>query len=428
MATRIPSYPSKAHKSGQARLRINGRDLWLGRWNSPESKAKYARLVAELAAAESLPPAPQQQTSVVELINAFRQFAEKRYLKNGVQTSEVYLYRLALGPVIDLYGDTPAEKFGPLALLACRAELKRRGYCRTKINQHLGRIKRVWKWGASRELVPLQTYQSICTVEGFRVGEAPDLPKVTCVPHEKIDPIKDHVLPPVWAMVQLQLWSAMRPSEVCSMRTCDIVADDPLIPPQLRGKVWLYRPHSHKTEHHEKSRLIFLGPQAQELLRSWLRPDHPEAFLFSPREGLEYRRAERSLERKTKIYTPYKRKRTPGRAPRDFYEPHAYAVAVTRGCELAFGMPEELRSDQRTKRFANDSPTVQKHLRAKASAWRKKHCWSPNQLRHNAATLIRERYGIELARIILGHSSVATTEIYAEVDLKKAATAISTFG
>jgi integrase len=43
--------------------------------------------------------------------------------------------------------------------------------------------------------------------------------------------------------------------------------------------------------------------------------------------------------------------------------------------------------------------------------------WHPNQLRHTAATKIRQRYGLEAARQILGHRSTATTEIYAEADL-----------
>jgi len=38
------------------------------------------------------------------------------------------------------------------------------------------------------------------------------------------------------------------------MRACDI---------DLSGETWGYRPASHKTEHHGKERIIFLGPQAR---------------------------------------------------------------------------------------------------------------------------------------------------------------------
>ena len=47
--------------------------------------------------------------------------------------------------------------------------------------------------------------------------------------------------------------------------------------------------------------------------------------------------------------------------------------------------------------------------------------WHPHQLRHNAATRLRKEYGIEAARVVLGHRSAAITEVYAEIDHAKAA-------
>jgi hypothetical protein len=35
------------------------------------------------------------------------------------------------------------------------------------------------------------------------------------------------------------------------------------------------------------------------------------------------------------------------------------------------------------------------------------------------ATRIRQRFGIETARQVLGHRSAATTEVYAEADLRR---------
>jgi len=47
--------------------------------------------------------------------------------------------------------------------------------------------------------------------------------------------------------------------------------------------------------------------------------------------------------------------------------------------------------------------------------------WHPHQLRHTAATELRKKYGVEVARAVLGHAHVAATEIYAEVDQQVAA-------
>jgi integrase len=52
----------------------------------------------------------------------------------------------------------------------------------------------------------------------------------------------------------------------------------------------------------------------------------------------------------------------------------------------------------------------------------------PHQLRHTCATLIRKECGIEIARIILGHSSLDVTQIYAEADMRAAMSVMSKLG
>ena len=41
---------------------------------------------------------------------------------------------------------------------------------------------------------------------------------------------------------------------------------------------------------------------------------------------------------------------------------------------------------------------------AELKKWQSDHRWSPNQLRHAAATEVRKQFGLEAAQIILGHS------------------------
>ncbi len=54
--------------------------------------------------------------------------------------------------------------------------------------------------------------------------------------------------------------------------------------------------------------------------------------------------------------------------------------------------------------------------------------WHPHQLRHNCATRLRQGFGIEAARVVLGHSSAAVTELYAEADQKAAAAVMAKVG
>lgn len=375
-----PSY--RLHRpSGQARVILDGKHVYLGKYGTEESHQNYHRLIAEWLATRQRGPVVATVAPVIsvnELVLAFWHHAKQRYVKDGRPTSEIASFRAALRPVRRLYGREPVSEFGPLALVACREELKEAGYCRKRINQHLGRIRHVFKWGVAREMVPETVWRALCAVEGLRPGEARETEPVRPVPEAHIAAIQPHVTPQIWAMVNLQLWSGCRPGEACAIRTVDI---------DMRGAIWEFRLSSHKTEHHGKQRVIYLGPHAQQVIKPWLKTDLC-APLFSPREARKGFLAERWRNRKTRVPPSQrrrKRKTAPRRPPGDRYNVGVYGRAVRRACQRA-GLPT----------------------------------WSPNRLRHNAATRIRAAYGIEAARVILGHSSVATSEIYAEIDREKA--------
>jgi len=54
--------------------------------------------------------------------------------------------------------------------------------------------------------------------------------------------------------------------------------------------------------------------------------------------------------------------------------------------------------------------------------------WSPNRLRHQAATKLNADHGIESAQLILGHARPDTTLIYVARDLDKAAAIMAQVG
>ena len=45
--------------------------------------------------------------------------------------------------------------------------------------------------------------------------------------------------------------------------------------------------------------------------------------------------------------------------------------------------------------------------------------WTPHWLRHNAASRLREEYGLDVAQVMLGHSSADMTQLYAHLNLTK---------
>src|SRR5262249_6090297 len=217
----IPSY--SLHKpSGQARVRLNGRDVYLGRYNSEESRREYARIVAELTAA----PAPAVvatvlDVSVNEVLVAFLAHAGRHYRRaDGTPTNELKEYKLAIRPLRQLYGHTPAKEFGPIALQAVRAAMVAQTWCRTRVNKQIGRLKRVFRWAVAQELVPVAVVQSLACVAGLQRGrtEARKTEPVRPVPGGVVDATLPYPWPTVRAMVELQRYTGMRPGEVRSLK------------------------------------------------------------------------------------------------------------------------------------------------------------------------------------------------------------------
>jgi integrase len=170
-----------------------------------------------------------------------------------------------------------------------------------------------------------------------------------------------------------------------------------------------------------------------------------EAYLFSPRayvEAMHRRRAEQRKTKRTPSELKRKRKAKPRRVPAERYNRRSYRVAVVRGCDKAtrarvfnllkglaesdkLVLPEGLTAKtlfRRVSQLTTDriqAIAAANGLEAAIEGLRVPH-WSPLQLRHTAATAIRAKYGIEAAKVILGHTKVETTQIYAERDLGKA--------
>ena len=180
----------------------------------------------------------------------------------------------------------------------------------------------------------------------------------------------------------------------------------------MTGKVWLYRLARHKTEHHGYDRTVEVGPRAQAIIRPFLRSDL-EASLFSPADAEVDRRATMHAKRETPISCGNRpgtnRKRKPTRPPKERYTPDSYRRAIARACELA---------DRDAKKQQGLPPDSERIVPR----------WHPHQLRHNYATMVRREFGIETARILLGHRSVVTTEIYAEADRAKACEVVAKIG
>ncbi len=418
-----PAYQQHS-ATGQARVKIDGKDHYLGAFGSPESRERYDDLVAEWLVRQDV---SRVSLTIDDLALLFLDHAEKYYRhKDGTPTGEAGNMRYALRFLIKAHGRCRVREFGPLKLKEVRAAMIAAGMVRTNINRTVDRLKRVFSWGVENELVPAEVYQAVRAVSALRRGrtEARESEPVLPVDRGIVEATLPHLSRVVADMVRLQLLCGMRPGEVCSLRPYDITLGT--------DGVWTYRPAQHKTEHHGRERRIFIGPIGQEILRHYLDRE-AEAYCFSPQEAEAERNSKRKQGRRSPM-TPSQAARKPkGRTLINRYNKDSYRRAVERGCEIAFSMPAELRNVSRyVARLANVTQAEREdalsRLSSEATEWRQQHCWSPNQLRHSQATLIRERYGREAARTVLGHSDPRVTDIYAERDFTMAAKIMQEMG
>jgi integrase len=346
---RLPKY-RKHRPSGQAVVTLDGRDHYLGPHGTAASRREYDRLVGEWQInGRRLPSDGTDGLTITELAAAYWRFAQDYYVKRGRPTDEQDGIKVALKFLRQSYRDTRAADFGPLSLENVRAKLVDAGHSRGYVNQNVRRICRMFKWGVSKELVPVAVHQALATVVGLRSGKtiAPDHPPVAPVDEATIQATLPHLPQAVADMVRFQRLTGCRPHEVCDLRPCDV---------DRTGDVWLYVPESHKMEHKGRERVILIGPQAQAVLAPYLLRE-ADGYCFRPAYGKSAK-----------------------------YLPNSYHGAIERACDRA-GLQR----------------------------------WTPNRLRHSAATAIRARFGLEAAQVCLGHAQADVTQVYAARDLAKAA-------
>lgn len=397
-----PKY--RRHKStNQAIVEFDGRRHYLGPYGSAKSHARYQEALEvwrktrhveskqptakspDEALLDGVTPELLRQkrkqglpVSLNELILVYHRHARSYYRKHGRVTREAELI-VEVTTLLGLkYGDDPVESLGPVELDNFRDGLiTDKDWSRKHINKQINRVIAMFKWAAKKEICSADVRAQLAALGGLKKGRtaARETTGVRSVEDAQIEATLPHLPETIADMVRFQRLTGARPGEVCSLRPCDL---------DRSGEVWVYSPDAHKTEHHEKDRDVFIGPQAQAVLRPYLlRP--AASYCFSPAESVARARREQHAQRRTPLSCGNRigtnRVEKPKRNVGNRYQVASYRLAIRRACNRA-------------------SLDV----------------WTPNQLRHTAATEIRKRYGLEAAQVVCGHESANVTQVYAERD------------
>jgi integrase len=282
----------------------------------------------ESAVAVDAPAKPSRLTITI-LATLYLAHAAKKY--NGRHgCKELNIIKNAMAPLLMLYGELHPSQLRPLHLRAARQWWIEKHLARTTIQQRMQRLRHVWRWARSVELIDTD----LPDIEAVRFGHAKETADVEPVDLALFEATLPHVSPIVGIMLRVQLLTGARPGEICDLRGVDL---------DMKREVWVYRPAIHKTRWLDHRREIFIGPRARVLIQPYLNP----SYLFL-----------------TKSRRPF----NSGMLHR----------AVWGACEK------------------HDLPH-----------------WAPNMLRHTAATMIREKFGLDSAQAVLGHARIETSQVYA---------------
>jgi integrase len=405
MANRVPKL--RLHKpTGQAvvTLKIGGkyRDYYLGMHGTDAAEQAYSELLdnyrrgnvpRQSANASSVPV-----LTVAQLLAKYLGHATGYYRgPGGRPTSELANVKSALKAVRlcegGRYLHLPVARFGPVALQTVRDYMVSLGWARTVVNARVARVRAAFEWGVAQEIVPAECLVALHAVAGLAAGRttARETEPIRPADPEDVEKVLPHLPPVLAALARVQVLSGARGGELLTMKANDI---------DRSGPVWTYALPRHKSSWRGKARVLHFGPEAQRIL-SPLIIRAGDAHLFSAALSEADRRRDVSDARATPLYPSHarrnaaKRKTNPKWKPGDHYRSDSYRKALERASAAA-GLAAPIR---------------------------------PHMLRHTAATIMRERLGMEAARATLGHTSSAMTETYSRaLDAKLAREAAAAVG
>ena len=147
---------------------LSGSDHYLGPHGTKASRLQYDRLIGEWLTNGRYPlHSVPQDVTVIELCARYWKFARGYYDQDGRDTKVLPGIKCALRYLLAHYKTTPAPEFVPLALKAVRQRMVEDGHSRRYINDHVDRIRRMFKWAVAEQLLPGRNLSGSCGGAGI---------------------------------------------------------------------------------------------------------------------------------------------------------------------------------------------------------------------------------------------------------------------
>ena len=136
-------------RSGHGYARLDGRQVWFGPYDDPETHQRFARTLAEwIANGRRLPPEESRKNlRVADVVAAYLEFAKRFYSgPDGKPTREVENIRNSVALLLKLYGTLPVHELGLRQVKTLREQMITEGLVRKTINDRVNRGVRLFGW------------------------------------------------------------------------------------------------------------------------------------------------------------------------------------------------------------------------------------------------------------------------------------------
>ena len=280
--------------------------------------------------------------------------------------------------LVSLYGDIDTAAFDINCLLTVRNEFIQKRFVRQKINWRVRIIQYIFRWGASRKIVPASVWNELKTLIPIKKGEydLPESKERQIVSLADIEKTLEKLSPVIRAMVIIHLATAARPTEICELRIENI--------DRRTEDLWAVKLNHHKMDYQEnaETKILYLARKEIDILLPII-GERTEGYIFRPIDAVQYEKERRATgavfvkKQPSRVARDAERAKNPKQKVRECYDCTAYYKAVYRACKRA-GVAQ----------------------------------WFPYQLRHTGVTLIGLEHGVEAAQHTAGHKDIRTTLRY----------------
>lgn len=265
------------HKpSNRGYIYINRQKIYLGSWPSfrvspPEELIQayhlYLKKVILNGSQTQLKPDKLKPKKVIELCSLF--------IASKTSSGDKNNYNIIQKFFKEMFPSIKINNFGPHHLLELQKEFIARGLTRQGINKRINLTRRIFRWGVSQNLVYQQIFEALKSIFPVKKGMAKESKIKSPANINDVYKTMKFLHPMLNAMIQLQLLTGMRPSEICKINMVDIETKDP--------KCWWYKPANHKTSWRGKIRSIPLTIKSIKIIKKFLlNAKSTGGYLFSP--------------------------------------------------------------------------------------------------------------------------------------------------